>query len=60
MKILVTGGGGFLGRHLVKMLIERGHQVESFSRSNHPILDRLKVKFHKGDLKNSSQVVDAC
>lgn len=60
MKILVTGGGGFLGRHLVKMLIERGHQVESFSRSSHPILDRLQVKSHKGDLKNYSQVLAAC
>lgn len=60
MKILVTGGGGFLGRHLVKMLIERGHQVESFSRSSHPILDRLNVKSHQGDLKNYSQVLAAC
>jgi len=59
MKILVTGGGGFLGRHLVKMLIERGHQVESFSRSRHPILDRLKVKSISGDLKNYSQVLNA-
>lgn len=60
MKILVTGGGGFLGRHLVKMLIERGHQVESFSRSNHPVLDRLGIKSIKGDLKNYSQVLAAC
>jgi 2-alkyl-3-oxoalkanoate reductase len=59
MKILVTGGGGFLGRHLVKMLIERGHQVESFSRSRHPILDRLQVKSISGDLKNYSQVLSA-
>src|SRR6188768_3756 len=60
MKILVTGGGGFLGRHLIKMLIERGHQVESFSRSNHPVLDRLGIISTKGDLKNYSQVLAAC
>ncbi|MFI5391867.1 MAG: NAD-dependent epimerase/dehydratase family protein [Bacteriovoracales bacterium] len=60
MKILVTGGGGFLGRHLIKMLIERGHQVESFSRSNHPVLDRLGIKSLKGDLTNYSQVLAAC
>lgn len=32
MKILVTGASGFLGRHLVKQLLEKGHEVICISR----------------------------
>lgn len=33
MKILVTGGSGFIGSHVVDELIERGHEVVSVDRS---------------------------
>ncbi len=32
MRILVTGGGGYVGCHLTPMLIERGHEVVVFDR----------------------------
>lgn len=32
MKALVTGAGGFLGRHLVAALVARGHQVRAMVR----------------------------
>src|SRR5579872_104198 len=32
MKILITGGTGFLGRHLVKHYVTQGHEVVSFAR----------------------------
>ncbi|NIJ11421.1 uncharacterized protein YbjT (DUF2867 family) [Saccharomonospora amisosensis] len=34
MKVLVTGGSGFLGRHLLPQAIERGHQVVAIARSS--------------------------
>ena len=33
MKALVTGGGGFLGKAIIKLLVERGDEVRSFSRN---------------------------
>src|SRR5688572_3444148 len=32
MKIAITGGTGFIGSHLTRYLVERGHQVVSISR----------------------------
>ncbi len=37
MNILITGGTGFVGRHLVDTLLEEGHQVTALGRSaRHP------------------------
>ncbi len=33
-KVLVTGGGGFIGSHLVEALVREGHDVRAFVQYN--------------------------
>ena len=67
-KILVTGGGGYIGSHTVYKLLENGYEVaviDSFINSNPESLERVKLlckrnkivnkdnlKIYKGDLRN--------
>lgn len=60
MKILVTGGGGFLGGAIVEKLAARGEDVRSFSRGLYPRLDELGVEQLQGDLGDRSAVIEAC
>ena len=59
MKILVTGGGGFLGQALCRGLVERGHAVASFNRGHYPELDGLGVRQLRGDLADRDAVLAA-
>ncbi|KAB7769767.1 2-alkyl-3-oxoalkanoate reductase [Xanthomonas maliensis] len=53
MKIVVTGGGGFLGQALCRGLVARGHQVVSYNRGHYPALQALGVAQVRGDLTDA-------
>jgi 2-alkyl-3-oxoalkanoate reductase len=59
MKVLVTGGGGFLGHAICKQLAAAGHQVRAFNRNHYPALDALKVEQRVGDIANLDSVTAA-
>lgn len=59
MRALVTGGGGFLGRAVVRLLRERGDAVRSFSRGTYAALDALGVEQARGDLSDPAAVAAA-
>jgi UDP-glucose 4-epimerase len=54
MRILVTGGAGFMGSHLVDLLIDEGHRVVTVDNLSGGFRRNInsKVKFIRGDLQN--------
>jgi dihydroflavonol-4-reductase len=59
MQILVTGGTGFLGEHVVRCLLDRGHDVRVLARSRSPLLDALDVDMVRGDVLAGDELAAA-
>lgn len=57
--ILVTGGGGFLGRSIARALRERGETVHSFARGEYPQLSEWGVEQIRGDIGDAQAVARA-
>ena len=52
MTIVITGGTGTLGSHLVPLLTAAGHRVRVLSRQHHP--DTAFVEYVRGDLETGA------
>ena len=65
MEILVTGGAGFIGKYLVKFLLDKGHKVtifDNFSNSKKEDLFsivNLGAKIIEGDIRNQNSINEA-
>lgn len=62
MKCLVTGGAGFIGSHLVRALLYRGHDVrvlDNYSTGKQENIEGLRVETVEGDVRDYFAVQDA-
>jgi nucleoside-diphosphate-sugar epimerase len=53
MKVLVTGGGGFLGSAICRQLLARGDDVIAYQRSANKELEKLGVRIIRGSITDA-------
>ena len=61
MRYVVTGGAGFIGSNIVKLLVKKGHQVIIIDNLHTGNLSRLenidnKISFHKVDIRDIEKI----
>ena len=56
MNALVTGGGGFLGSAIARLLHERGDRVTVLGRNPYPHIESLGITARQGDVRQADDV----
>ncbi len=59
MRILITGGGGFLGQYVVRDCLNRGYTVRVLGRSPYPFLAKQGVECIQGSITHYPSVLKA-
>ena len=61
MRVLLTGGSGFIGSHIALLLLERGFDVlilDSFVNSSSNVIDRIKTYLVSNDLIYKLKIIN--
>lgn len=59
MRVLVTGGGGFLGKAIVQKMQMQGHTLTVVARGNYPWMSTAGIRLCRGDLAEKTSVQEA-
>jgi nucleoside-diphosphate-sugar epimerase len=65
MKVAITGGTGFIGRHLARDLVSRGHEViliarGQYKRNTQPVEGTSLLSLDTNDTENLTRAFDGC